>query len=75
MNPRLKLTATEQQAFAKGVYDARRKAGMTQAALAPKIGIGVQALSHIERGSNLPSLPVYFALCRALGFKKLPLLD
>ena len=45
----------------------RQKAGLTQAELAEKLDIGNEAVSRIERGLVLPSLPRLIELAEVLG--------
>jgi transcriptional regulator with XRE-family HTH domain len=45
----------------------RRTLGLTQEALAEKVGIAPQFLGRIERGVALPSVPTLFRLTEVLG--------
>ncbi|MBR5676591.1 MAG: helix-turn-helix transcriptional regulator [Paludibacteraceae bacterium] len=45
----------------------RKELGMTQEKLAEQIGISKNHLSNIERGKNLPTVPLLFKLCDAMG--------
>lgn len=45
----------------------RKELGMTQEKLAEQIGISKNHLSNIERGKNLPTVPLLFRLCDAMG--------
>ena len=45
----------------------RKELGLTQEKLAEQIGISKNHLSNIERGKNLPTVPLLFKLCDALG--------
>lgn len=52
----------------------REEAGLTQEALAWKCEIPKPHLSRIERGENLPSLPIVFALAKGLGVEPFDIL-
>ncbi len=69
----LKLQKQQVKKLAKGVRKARKEANLTQGQLAAKVGVGLQQISHLERGDNLPSFALYVSLCFALGFKRVPL--
>jgi len=60
--------------FGLRLRDARRKAGMTQAALAARVGVSRTSVTNIERGSQHISLHMLFALALALGLKPAQLL-
>lgn len=45
---------------------ARRRAALTQVALAGKVGLHPVSLSRLERGARRPSLPMLLKLARAL---------
>ena len=45
----------------------RKELGMTQEKLAEQIGISKNHLSNIESGKNLPTVPLLFKLCDAMG--------
>ena len=45
----------------------RKACGLSQEALAQKVGISVTHMSHIETGNTKLSLPVFLALAEALG--------
>ena len=49
------------------IRDARKEAGMTQAALAKAIGRDAMTVSRLERGLNEPTLPTAAAICSALN--------
>jgi DNA-binding XRE family transcriptional regulator len=42
----------------------RQSAGMSQIALAEKLGVSNKQLCNIETAKNWPSMPLYIALCR-----------
>ncbi len=44
----------------------REMRGMTQAALAEQINKSTHHITQMERGLSLPSLPIFFDLCRVL---------
>ncbi len=44
----------------------RKTAGLTQAALAEKVGISTHHVTQIERGLTLPGLNTFIKLCKAL---------
>lgn len=46
---------------------ARVKIGLSQGALAEKIGLSEKHISNIERGRNYPSLDTFFRLCEVLN--------
>lgn len=52
--------------FGKRLKYFREMKGMTQAALAEKINKSTHHITQMERGMSLPSLPIFFDLCRAL---------
>lgn len=58
--------AVNYQEIGRQIRRYRRKRKYTQAALAEKIGITDQHLSHIEGGRTKPSFPVVLALSRVL---------
>ena len=45
----------------------RNAAGLTQEALAVKLGIGQGGVNNIETGRSKPSVPRLYALAKALG--------
>lgn len=51
------------------VRAARRKSGLTQEALAERLGIATESLSAIERAVSAPSLETLVALVRELGLE------
>lgn len=61
MNEALALTV------AKGLRDARLRAGLTHQELAKAVGLAPEAYARMERGKRMPSLPVLASLCLTLG--------
>lgn len=59
--------------MAMQVKKIRKEMGLTQTELAQKAGCSRSIVDHIERALNYPSLPVYLALCKALGQEQPPL--
>jgi transcriptional regulator with XRE-family HTH domain len=51
----------------KKVVAYRRQAGLTQAGLAEKVGVAVETISRLERGSAVPSLARMEEIAGALG--------
>lgn len=51
----------------KGMGELRRKAGLTQAALAEKAGVGVNTIARYERGEMEPSLKIAHIIAQILG--------
>lgn len=49
------------------VADQRKRAGLTQAQLAERIGVANETISRLERGSAVPSLGRVEAVASALG--------
>lgn len=47
----------------KKFREARRRAGLTQEAVAVKIGVGKSAISKIEKGYALPSATILLRFC------------
>ena len=47
---------------------ARARAGLTQAALAARVGVTQETVSAYERGKRQPTLPTLFRLLDAAGF-------
>lgn len=45
----------------------RRERGLTQAAVAERIGVGDSLISRYEDGSRLPSFPTFRQLCAVYG--------
>lgn len=52
--------------IAEIVYEARSAAGLTQAALAERIGTKQSVISAIENGSQMPTIPTLRRIARAL---------
>jgi transcriptional regulator with XRE-family HTH domain len=52
--------------FAQALAMERRKAGLTQEALAEQAGVSVRYIQRIESGGRLPDLPIADALRKAL---------
>ena len=52
--------------FAKALAAERRKAGLTQEALAERAGVSVRYIQRIESGDRLLDLPIADALRKAL---------
>ena len=50
----------------RNIRDERKKANMTQEALAEKAGLSVNHISHIEIGASPLSLPALVSICEAL---------
>lgn len=74
MAPSLKLEPAQQAKFAASVRKDRKKAKMTLVEFANKVGVSFQQISRIEKGVNLPSLPLFVEICHQLGYKQLPLI-
>jgi len=53
------------------ISERRKKFGLTQEALAQKCGVSRQTIIAIEQGRFNPSLPLAFAIARALKAKKI----
>lgn len=51
----------------------RRDQRMREHDLAKAAGVAEKTIYNIERGQYWPSLPMYFRICQALGFKMVPL--
>lgn len=54
---------------ARALVRARREAGLSQAALAKKVGTGQAVISRIESGAMSPTLDMVTRLARGLGMK------
>ena len=50
------------------LLDARKNAGLTQEALAHRIGANKGYISRIERGLTIPSISTFYRLVAAMGF-------
>lgn len=59
--------ATIEAMIAQDVYNARRKAGMTQAELAQAADVRIETISRIEHGKQLPGTRTLRRLSQALG--------
>lgn len=59
----------------KGMGELRRKLGLTQAALAEKVGVGVNTIAHYERGEMEPSLKNAHVIAEILGCTEAELLN
>jgi DNA-binding XRE family transcriptional regulator len=59
----------ERRALERGqrVAAARRRARLSQQALAEKIGAGRQSIARIEAGRQMPSVEIALAISHALG--------
>jgi transcriptional regulator with XRE-family HTH domain len=64
----------EMPEFARTLRERCERAKLTQSELARMVGVGQSQISNIMWGRNLPSLPLYVKICRALGIKRLPLI-
>ena len=53
------------------MLEARKRLGLTQEGLAEKCDVSRQTIIAIEQGRFNPSLPLAFAITRALGAKKI----
>ncbi|ATB30115.1 helix-turn-helix transcriptional regulator [Melittangium boletus] len=60
----------EQKRFAtrlgRALREARERASLTQEEVAERVGLAVEILGRVERGSMLPSAPTLRELCRVL---------
>lgn len=65
----------DMQKIGASIASLRRKAGLTQAELAEKLGISFQAVSSWERGATMPDISKLKELSRALGTTVDALLD
>jgi putative transcriptional regulator len=52
---------------AKKVAQARKRAGLSQPALAERIGAGRQTVARIEAGTQTPSVTIALAIAHELG--------
>ena len=57
------------------IGELRRKLGLTQAALAEKVGVGPNTISRYERGEMEPSLKIAHAIAEILGCTEAELLN
>ena len=53
--------------FASRLRELRRAAGLSQAALAQRIGVSSNQISHLERDAREPTWPMAVHLAEALG--------
>ena len=58
----------------KKIADARRKCGITQNALASRVGVTAQAVSKWEQGRSCPDIAILDEIADALGISLLELL-
>ena len=56
-------------------YKGRRKLGLTQAALAEQVGVGVNTIARYERGEMEPSLKIAHAIAGVLGCTEAELMN
>ena len=56
-------------ALASIVVEARKRAGLSQAALAEKAGVATSTVGRIEAGARTPSVELVERLVRAAGFE------
>lgn len=54
----------------KNLQDARKAAGLTQQAMADKLGIGLRHYKKIESGETLGSVPLWDSVEDALGINQ-----
>ena len=59
----------------KGLAELRRKKGLTQAALAEKVGVGVNTIARYERGEMEPSFKIAHIITEVLGCTEAELLN
>ena len=59
----------------KGMGELRRRKGLTQAALAEKVGVGVNTIARYERGEMEPSLKIAHVIAEVLGCTESELLN
>ena len=57
----------DQEKIGKFISSCRKEAGLTQAALADKLGITDRAVSKWETGKSLPDASIMIELCNLLG--------
>ena len=53
--------------FARFLKAGRRRARLSQRAVAERVGVSSEFISRMERGLTLPALDTFVRLCRALG--------
>ncbi len=56
-----------QEYNAQILLDARKNAGLTQEALAERIGANKGYISRIERGQTIPSIATFYRIVSAMG--------
>ena len=56
------------------IAEARRKSGITQSALAVRVGVTAQAVSKWEQGRSCPDIAILDEIADALGISLLELL-
>jgi transcriptional regulator with XRE-family HTH domain len=64
--PRRAKRSPEGQVFGEALRRLRKEAGLSQEALAERAGLAADYLGFIERGDNVPTLPVILKLAEAL---------
>jgi transcriptional regulator with XRE-family HTH domain len=57
----------EAQLFGKRLREVRLSRGLTQGELAERCGTSIAAISHIERGTKVPTLTTVVRIADALG--------
>ena len=63
------MTPDVQYAFASAIKYHRKRAGLTQAELGKRTGVGGPAISLLESGARMPSFPMLDKLAKALGLR------
>ena len=62
------------QGLGKKIAEARRSTGMTQSALALRVGVTAQAVSKWEQGRSCPDIAILDEIADALGISLFELL-
>ena len=62
------------QCLGKKIAEARRSTGMTQSALALRVGVTAQAVSKWEQGRSCPDIAILDEIADALGISLFELL-
>ena len=62
------------QSLGKKIAEARRSTGMTQSALALRVGVTAQAVSKWEQGRSCPDIAILDEIADALGISLFELL-
>ena len=62
------------QCLGKKIAEARRKSGITQSALALRVGVTAQAVSKWEQGRSCPDIAILDEIADALGISLIELL-